>query len=98
MRREQLDVLTRAMPLAEDVHLDDVAARTPGFVAADLAALAARPAVRAALRQQDVAETRRSSRPTSTARWRWSGRPRWRSPHWSSPSLTLDDVGDMEPR
>src|SRR5207248_1713560 len=36
LRREQLAVLTRGMPLAEDVRLDDVAARTPGFVAADL--------------------------------------------------------------
>ena len=36
MRREQLGVLTRGMPLAEDVRLDDVAGRTPGFVAADL--------------------------------------------------------------
>ncbi|MEV6344431.1 AAA family ATPase [Actinoplanes sp. NPDC051851] len=50
MRREQLTVLTRGMPLADDVRLDDVAARTPGFVAADLGALAREAGVRAALR------------------------------------------------
>jgi transitional endoplasmic reticulum ATPase len=54
MRREQLTVLTRGMPLAEDVRLDDVAGRTPGFVAADLGALAREAGVRAALRQKDA--------------------------------------------
>ena len=52
LRREQLDVLTRGVPLAEDVRLDDVAGRTPGFVAADLAALVREAGVRAALRQR----------------------------------------------
>ncbi|WP_433827515.1 AAA family ATPase [Actinoplanes sp. CA-015351] len=50
MRREQLGALTRGMPLAEDVRLDEVAGRTPGFVAADLGALAREAGVRAALR------------------------------------------------
>ena len=54
LRREQLTVLTRAMPLAEDVRLDEVAGRTPGFVAADLAALTREAGVRAALRQKEV--------------------------------------------
>ncbi|HET8681400.1 MAG TPA: AAA family ATPase [Micromonosporaceae bacterium] len=52
LRREQLDVLTRGVPLAEDVRLDDIAGRTPGFVAADLAALVREAGVRAALRQR----------------------------------------------
>src|SRR5262249_38730881 len=52
LRREQLTVLTRRMPLADDVRLDEVAARTPGFVAADLAALVREAGVRAALRQK----------------------------------------------
>jgi transitional endoplasmic reticulum ATPase len=39
-RREILDVHTRGMPLAEDVDLDALAARTHGFVGADLASLA----------------------------------------------------------
>ncbi|HKD99276.1 MAG TPA: AAA family ATPase [Micromonosporaceae bacterium] len=53
-RREQLAVLTRVVPLASDVHLDDVAARTPGFVAADLAALVREAGVRAALRHRSA--------------------------------------------
>ncbi|MFR9779304.1 AAA family ATPase [Micromonospora sp. MS34] len=56
LRREQLTVLTRQVPLAEDVRLDEVAGRTPGFVAADLAALVREAGVRAALRQK-AAET-----------------------------------------
>ena len=47
-RRALLDVLLRTSPLATDVHLDEVAERTPGFVAADLLALRREAAVRAA--------------------------------------------------
>ncbi|HLL69345.1 MAG TPA: AAA family ATPase [Micromonosporaceae bacterium] len=54
MRREQLAVLTRGMPLADDVRLDDIAGRTPGFVAADLAALAREAGVRAAMRHKSA--------------------------------------------
>ncbi|HEY8474560.1 MAG TPA: AAA family ATPase [Natronosporangium sp.] len=53
LRAEQLAVLTRPMPLHEDVSLDEIAARTPGFVAADLGALAREAAIRAARRQKD---------------------------------------------
>jgi len=52
LRREQLAVFTRRMPLAADVRLDDLAGRTPGFVAADLSALVREAGVRAALRQK----------------------------------------------
>ncbi|MGA3541421.1 AAA family ATPase [Micromonosporaceae bacterium DT194] len=54
LRQEQLTVLTRAVPLADDVRLDEVAGRTPGFVAADLAALVREAGVRAALRQKET--------------------------------------------
>ncbi|NES16740.1 MULTISPECIES: AAA family ATPase [Micromonospora] len=54
LRREQLTVLTRQVPLAPDVRLDEVAGRTPGFVAADLAALVREAGVRAALRQKSA--------------------------------------------
>ncbi|WP_374728302.1 AAA family ATPase [Catenuloplanes atrovinosus] len=96
MRREQLDVLTRGMPLAEDVRLDDVAGRTPGFVAADLAALTREAAVRAALRQKadapetptiamaDFAAALEVVRPTSMA-----------ESTLELARVTLDDVGDM---
>jgi transitional endoplasmic reticulum ATPase len=39
-RREILAIHTRGMPLAEDVHLDEIARTTYGFVGADLGALA----------------------------------------------------------
>ena len=94
MRREQLGVLTRGMPLAEDVRLDDVAGRTPGFVAADLGALAREAGVRAALRQKsaesptvamaDFEAALDVVRPTSMA-----------DSSLEVASVTLDDVGDM---
>jgi transitional endoplasmic reticulum ATPase len=94
MRREQLGVLTRGMPLAEDVRLDEVAGRTPGFVAADLGALAREAGVRAALRQKDAeAPTVTMAdfeaaldvvRPTSMA-----------ESTLEVAAVTLDDVGDM---
>jgi transitional endoplasmic reticulum ATPase len=94
MRREQLTVLTRGMPLAEDVRLDDVAGRTPGFVAADLGALAREAGVRAALRQKDaeaptvcMADFEAALdvvRPTSMA-----------DSTLEVAAVTLDDVGDM---
>jgi transitional endoplasmic reticulum ATPase len=94
MRREQLAVLTRRMPLADDVHLDAVAARTPGFVAADLSALVREAGVRAALRQKSAASPVVSAadfeaalevvRPTSMA-----------ESTLELAKVTLDDVGDM---
>jgi transitional endoplasmic reticulum ATPase len=94
MRREQLRVLTRGMPLAEDVRLDDVAGRTPGFVAADLGALAREAGVRAALRQKeaesptvvmaDFEAALDVIRPTSMA-----------ESTLEVAQVTLDDVGDM---
>ncbi|MEV4635944.1 AAA family ATPase [Actinoplanes sp. NPDC049548] len=94
MRRDQLRVLTRGMPLAEDVRLDDVAGRTPGFVAADLGALAREAGVRAALRQKDAVSPTVTMadfeaaldvvRPTSMA-----------ESTLEVAQVTLDDVGDM---
>ncbi|HEY8534033.1 MAG TPA: AAA family ATPase [Micromonospora sp.] len=94
LRREQLTVLTRAMPLADDVRLDEIAARTPGFVAADLAALVREAGVRAALRQKsaenpvvamaDFLAALEVVHPTSMA-----------SSIVEIPDVTLDDVGDM---
>jgi transitional endoplasmic reticulum ATPase len=97
-RREQLGVLTRQVPLAADVRLDDLASRTPGFVAADLAALVREAGVRAALRHRasDAADGQPSVelgdftaalevvRPTSMAQ-----------SVLELGSITLDDVGDM---
>ncbi|MEF8907814.1 MAG: AAA family ATPase, partial [Haloarculaceae archaeon] len=55
-RREVLDVHTRGMPLAPDVDLDAVAARTHGFVGADLASLAREAAMSAIRRKGDGPE------------------------------------------
>ncbi|MFF3851966.1 AAA family ATPase [Micromonospora sp. NPDC002575] len=94
LRREQLTVLTRQVPLAEDVRLDEVAGRTPGFVAADLAALVREAGVRAALRQKaadaptvamaDFAAALEVVRPTTMA-----------ASTLELADVTLDDVGDM---
>jgi transitional endoplasmic reticulum ATPase len=95
LRREQLTVLTRGMPLADDVRLDDISGRTPGFVAADLAALAREAGVRAALRQKEITEPPQVTmadfeaalevvRPTSMA-----------DSSLELAKITLDDVGDM---
>ena len=93
-RRALLDVLLRSSPLASDVHLDEVAERTPGFVAADLLALRREAAVRAAARQRDVANPMIFAadllgalevvRPTALA-----------ESTLDIPDLRLDDVGDM---
>ncbi|MER7166551.1 AAA family ATPase [Micromonospora sp. NPDC000207] len=94
LRREQLTVLTRQVPLADDVRLDDVAGRTPGFVAADLAALVREAGVRAALRQKtdstptvamaDFTAALEVVRPTTMA-----------SSTLEVAKVTLDDVGDL---
>ena len=94
MRREQLGVLTRGMKLAEEVRLDDIAGRTPGFVAADLGALAREAGVRAALRQKEATDPAVSMadfeaaldviRPTSMG-----------DSTLEVAAVTLDDVGDM---
>ena len=92
-RRALLEVLLRAVPRAADVALDEVAARTPGFVAADLLAVRREAAVRAALRQREepqptvgqgdllgALDVVRASTAESTV---------------DVPSMSLDDVGDM---
>jgi transitional endoplasmic reticulum ATPase len=49
-RRRILEARTRSVPLAPDVTFDVIAARTPGFVAADLVALCREASLRAARR------------------------------------------------
>src|SRR5829696_2916378 len=93
-RRALLELLLRSSPLSADVHLDEVAERTPGFVVADLLALRREAAVRAAARQRDVANPMvfqadllgalEVVRPTAMA-----------ESTLDIPDLTLDDVGNM---
>lgn len=95
-RTELLRVLLRDVPLESDVDFGEVAARTPGFVAADLCALRREAAVRAALRQREVAEPRvgqedllaalNTVRPISMSA----------SDTVQTGGLTLEDVGDMK--
>ncbi|MBC7375220.1 MAG: AAA family ATPase [Frankiales bacterium] len=53
-RARLLEVATRGMPLAQDVVVEDLAGRTPGFVAADIASLVREAGLRAAARQRDT--------------------------------------------
>ncbi|KEI43200.1 AAA family ATPase [Saccharopolyspora rectivirgula] len=95
-RAEILRVLLRSTPLDPEVQLAEIAARTPGFAAADLEALCREAAVCAALRQQDAPENPSicqqdlldalsSVRPISMSA----------SDDLQTGGLTLDDVGDM---
>jgi transitional endoplasmic reticulum ATPase len=94
-RKALLEVLLRGVP-AEDLTLDEIAERTPGFVRADLAALVREAALRAAARasedgnppaltQQDLTGALSVIRPLS----------RSNTEEVAVGSVTLDDVGDM---
>ncbi len=55
-RAEILAVESRSLPLATDVDLDQIAARTPGFVGSDLARLCGQAAMEAAARIRSAPE------------------------------------------
>ena len=94
MRKSFLEALLRPVPLNDDVNLDEIAGKTPGFVAADLASLRREATVRAALRQKttDKPEVAQSDllgaldvvRPTAMA-----------ESSLEVARVTLEDVGDM---
>ncbi len=94
LRREQLTVLTREVPLAGDVRLNEVAGRTPGFVAADLAALVREAGVRAALRQK-TAETPTVAMADFTAALEVVRPTTMSASTLELASVTLDDVGGL---
>ncbi|MEV0429844.1 AAA family ATPase [Micromonospora sp. NPDC050495] len=94
LRREQLTVLTRQVPLDPDVRLDEVAGRTPGFVAADLAALVREAGVRAALRQK-AAETPTVAMADFTAALEVVRPTTMAASTLELASVTLDDVGGL---
>lgn len=94
LRAEQLAVLTRPMPLHEDVSLSEVAARTPGFVAADLRALAREAAVQAARRQRDDPHPEVSMADFEAALG-VVGPSAMAEATLEIDRVTLDDVGDM---
>jgi transitional endoplasmic reticulum ATPase len=94
-RRDLLVYFTRSMKVAEDVKLESVAHRAPGYVASDLAVMVREAGVRAALRAKDGGATAlqtgdfdgalESVRPTSLA-----------GDSVELGGLTLADVGGME--
>jgi SpoVK/Ycf46/Vps4 family AAA+-type ATPase len=94
-RKALLESLLKSVPIG-DLDLDEIAARTPGFVVADLAALIREAALRAAsrassdglpprLNQEDLAGALTVIRPLS----------RSASEELTLGNVTLDDVGDM---
>jgi transitional endoplasmic reticulum ATPase len=94
-RKALLEVLLRDVP-ADDLALDEIAERTPGFVRADLAALVREAALRAAARASE------DGKPPALTQEDFTGaltviRPLSRSAteEVSVGSVTLDDVGDM---
>ena len=95
IRKQLLEVLLRDVP-ANDLNLDEIAERTPGFVVADLSALVREAALRAAARasadgkppaltQEDLTGALSVIRPLS----------RSATEEVSVGAVTLDDVGDM---
>ncbi|WP_132992350.1 AAA family ATPase [Gordonia zhaorongruii] len=96
LRAKLLGAILSGVPADGKLDLDDVAVHTPGFVAADLAAVVRDAALRAAaraadssgepaLRTADLTEALTVVRPAS----------RLESPDVALGSITLDDVGDM---
>ncbi|GLE54396.1 AAA family ATPase [Mycobacterium montefiorense] len=94
-RKALLETLLKSVPAGE-LELDEIACRTPGFVAADLAALVREAALRAAsrasadgqppkLNQDDLVGALSVIRPLS----------RSASEELTVGNVTLDDVGDM---
>ncbi|HEY5151619.1 MAG TPA: AAA family ATPase [Mycobacterium sp.] len=94
-RKALLEVMLREVP-ADELKLDEIADRTPGFVRADLAALVREAALRAAARasedgkpprltQEDLKGALTVIRPLS----------RSATEEVSVGSITLEDVGDM---
>jgi transitional endoplasmic reticulum ATPase len=94
-RKALLETLLKSVPTGE-LNLDEIASRTPGFVAADLVALVREGALRAAsrasadgqppkLHQDDLVGALSVIRPLS----------RSASEELTVGNLTLDDVGDM---
>ena len=92
-RREILDVHTRNMPLAPDVDLDRIAARTHGFVGADIASLAREAGMSALRRDPDELQVNRDDFETAMAAVEPSGMREYVS---ESPRQTFENVGGLD--
>jgi transitional endoplasmic reticulum ATPase len=94
-RREILDVHTRSMPLADDVSLDRLAARTHGFVGADLDSLSVEAAM-AALRHRDEREALDVTRADFESAMAAVDPSAMREYVAETPSTTFEDVGGLD--
>jgi transitional endoplasmic reticulum ATPase len=94
-RKALLEVLLREVP-AQELHLDEIADRTPGFVIADLCALVREAALRAAARASMDGASPMLTQPDLTGALTVI-RPLSRSAteELTVGSVTLADVGDM---
>jgi transitional endoplasmic reticulum ATPase len=93
-RLRLLEVATRSLPLEEGLQLDDIAGRTPGFVAADLLSLVREAGLRAAARQRDE-PTPTLSAADFTAALDQVRATSMEGSQLDLDPLTLDEVGDM---
>jgi transitional endoplasmic reticulum ATPase len=94
-RREILDVHTRGMPLADDVDLEYIAARTHGFVGADIHSLATEAAMRA-LRDRDAREKLSITMDDFEAALTVVDPSTMREYVAETPHATFEDVGGLE--
>ncbi len=97
-RREILDVHARGMPLADDVDLDALAARTYGFVGADIHSLVTETALRALRAREDrgTLSVRREDFDAALAAVDPSA---MREHVAETPSVSFEDVGGLvEPK
>jgi transitional endoplasmic reticulum ATPase len=99
-RRRILEVHTRPLPLAPDVDLDHVAAKTPGFVGADLKLLCHEAAMRAAQRVTAHGGADYNATTPMVGRVDFEAalevvRPSAMDSHVELGGVTLEDVGDM---
>lgn len=93
-RLRLLEVATHSVPLADDVELDGIAGRTPGFVAADVRSLVREAALRAAARQRgEDAPTLEGADFDSALEVVQA--TSMEGAQLDIATLTLDDVGDM---
>ncbi|MPY99741.1 MAG: AAA family ATPase [Actinophytocola sp.] len=95
VRTDLLRVLLREVPLEPDVDLGAIAAKAPGFVAADLVALRRDAALKAALRQRTVDLPRVSQQDLSDALSTVRPLSMSESDTLATGGLSLADVGDM---
>ncbi|MEU2172608.1 AAA family ATPase [Nocardia sp. NPDC019219] len=94
VRKALLEQLLRRVPTAE-LKLDEIAARTPGFVVSDLAALCREAALRAASRARENGEPQLTQPDLLGALEVIRPLSRSGMEELAIGSLSLDDVGDM---